>query len=106
MSALNVGNLDRALRILIGVLLTGLAASGTIGAWGYLGGWPRCAPSTGCSACRRPRAESLRTRPQSPAFLMRSAIVAQLPIWSRHILATAVARLSQPGFGKPNCCFQ
>jgi hypothetical protein len=37
MSELNVGNLDRGLRILIGVLLTGLAASGTIGAWGYLG---------------------------------------------------------------------
>ena len=37
MSELNVGNLDRVLRILIGLLLAGLAAGGVIGAWGYLG---------------------------------------------------------------------
>ena len=37
MSELNVGNLDRALRILVGLLLIGLAAGGVIGAWGYLG---------------------------------------------------------------------
>ena len=38
MSRLNVGNLDRALRILLGLGLIGLAAVGTIGTWGYLGG--------------------------------------------------------------------
>jgi two-component system OmpR family response regulator len=37
MLALNVGNLDRALRILLGAGLIGLAAAGTIGPWGYLG---------------------------------------------------------------------
>jgi len=37
MSSLNVGNLDRALRILFGLGLIGLAASGTIGPWGYVG---------------------------------------------------------------------
>ena len=37
MGRLNVGNLDRALRILVGLALIGLAASGTIGLWGYLG---------------------------------------------------------------------
>jgi hypothetical protein len=37
MSQLNVGNIDRALRILLGLVLIGLAAAGTIGAWGYLG---------------------------------------------------------------------
>jgi len=37
MSQLNVGNLDRALRILLGLALIGLAAGGTIGAWGYAG---------------------------------------------------------------------
>jgi len=37
MSSLNVGNLDRALRILFGLALIGLAASGTIGPWGYVG---------------------------------------------------------------------
>ena len=37
MSPLNVGNIDRALRILLGLVLIGLAVSGTIGAWGYVG---------------------------------------------------------------------
>jgi len=37
MSELNVGNIDRALRILVGLALIGLAASGTIGVWGYIG---------------------------------------------------------------------
>ena len=33
----NVGNLDRALRILIGLALIALAVLGKIGAWGYIG---------------------------------------------------------------------
>jgi len=33
----NVGILDRALRVGAGLLLIGLAASGTIGYWGYIG---------------------------------------------------------------------
>ena len=37
MGRLNVGNLDRALRILVGLALIGLAATGTIGLWGYAG---------------------------------------------------------------------
>ena len=37
MSQLNVGNIDRMLRILLGIVLIGLAAWGTIGAWGYAG---------------------------------------------------------------------
>jgi DUF2892 family protein len=37
MSRLNVGNFDRVLRILFGLGLIGLAASGTIGLWGYVG---------------------------------------------------------------------
>jgi hypothetical protein len=37
MSQLNVGNIDRLLRILIGLTLIGLAAAGTIGPWGYVG---------------------------------------------------------------------
>ncbi len=37
MSQLNVGNVDRALRITAGLILVALAASGLIGAWGYLG---------------------------------------------------------------------
>ena len=37
MSRLNVGNIDRAVRILLGIALIGLAASGTIGYWGYIG---------------------------------------------------------------------
>jgi hypothetical protein len=37
MSSLNVGNLDRLLRLVIGLTLIGLAAFGRIGAWGYVG---------------------------------------------------------------------
>lgn len=33
----NMGTLDRALRAVIGVVLLFLAASETIGAWGYIG---------------------------------------------------------------------
>lgn len=36
----NVGNMDRALRIVGGLVLIGLAASGTVGWWGYLGVLP------------------------------------------------------------------
>jgi len=33
----NVGTLDRALRVLAGLVLIGLAAGGVVGVWGYLG---------------------------------------------------------------------
>lgn len=33
----NVGTVDRVLRIVGGLVLIGLAASGTIGVWGYIG---------------------------------------------------------------------
>ena len=34
---LNVGGIDRILRITAGVVLVGLAATGTVGAWGWIG---------------------------------------------------------------------
>ena len=33
----NVGGIDRTLRIVLGLVLIGLAASSTVGWWGYLG---------------------------------------------------------------------
>ncbi|ALH95739.1 YgaP family membrane protein [Acinetobacter equi] len=33
----NVGNIDRLLRAIIGILLIALTLSGTIGAWGWIG---------------------------------------------------------------------
>lgn len=33
----NVGGIDRILRIVLGLILMGLAATGTVGIWGYLG---------------------------------------------------------------------
>ena len=33
----NEGNLDRVLRVVAGLVLIGLAATGTVGAWGYIG---------------------------------------------------------------------
>mgnify|MGYP001595877437 CR=1 FL=1 len=37
---INVGTTDRVLRIGVGAILIGLAATGVIGAWGYLGVLP------------------------------------------------------------------
>ncbi|MEO8309558.1 MAG: DUF2892 domain-containing protein [Caldimonas sp.] len=37
MQSLNVGNLDRLMRIVVGVVLLALTTSGVIGPWGYLG---------------------------------------------------------------------
>ncbi|MGD0502223.1 MAG: DUF2892 domain-containing protein [Steroidobacteraceae bacterium] len=34
---INVGTLDRAIRLIGGIALIALAASGKIGAWGYVG---------------------------------------------------------------------
>ena len=36
----NVGTVDRAIRIIDGLILIGLAATGTIGVWGYIGAVP------------------------------------------------------------------
>ncbi len=33
----NVGGLDRIVRIVVGLVLMGLAATGMVGAWGWLG---------------------------------------------------------------------
>lgn len=33
----NVGGIDRALRIVVGLVLVGLTLAGQIGVWGYLG---------------------------------------------------------------------
>lgn len=36
----NVGGVDRTLRIIVGLALIGLAATGTVGWWGWLGAVP------------------------------------------------------------------
>jgi hypothetical protein len=33
----NVGGIDRSIRIVAGLALIGLAATGTVGAWGWIG---------------------------------------------------------------------
>lgn len=33
----NEGTIDRALRVVVGLVLVGLAASSTVGAWGWIG---------------------------------------------------------------------
>ncbi len=33
----NVGGIDRALRIVVGIALVALAATGTVGVWGWIG---------------------------------------------------------------------
>lgn len=34
---MNVGNIDRTVRIVAGLVLIALAATGTVGIWGYVG---------------------------------------------------------------------
>ncbi len=36
----NVGGIDRVLRIVVGLVLIALAATGTVGLWGYIGALP------------------------------------------------------------------
>ena len=36
----NEGTIDRALRVVAGLALIGLAATGTVGAWGWIGVMP------------------------------------------------------------------
>ncbi|MEN9630079.1 MAG: hypothetical protein RJA10_3307 [Pseudomonadota bacterium] len=43
----NVGGIDRILRIVIGLVLIGLAATGTIGAWGWIGVVPLATAAMG-----------------------------------------------------------
>ena len=37
---INEGVIDRSLRVIVGLVLIGLAATGTIGMWGYIGIMP------------------------------------------------------------------
>ena len=36
----NEGTIDRALRVIVGLVLIGLAATGTVGMWGWIGIMP------------------------------------------------------------------
>jgi hypothetical protein len=59
---MNVGGIDRALRILVGLLLIVLAATNTVGWWGWLGVIPLATgvfrfcpayPILGISSCKK-----------------------------------------------------
>lgn len=59
----NVGGMDRAVRVTVGVVLVALAATGQIGVWGWLGvvpiftGLTRWCPAYlpfGLSTCKKP----------------------------------------------------
>ena len=56
----NVGGIDKILRIIVGIVLIGLSALGTIGAWGWIGivplltglfGWCPFYPLLGINSC-------------------------------------------------------
>ncbi len=57
----NMGTVDRSLRVLAGLVLIGLAATGTVGWWGWLGlvplatalvGWCPAYTLLGVSTCK------------------------------------------------------
>jgi hypothetical protein len=57
----NIGSTDRALRVIIGIVLIALAATGNIGLWGYIGviplvtallGWCPAYSLFGVKTCR------------------------------------------------------
>lgn len=57
----NVGGFDRILRLVVGIALVALAATGTVGVWGYLGivpiataalGWCPAYLPFGISTCK------------------------------------------------------
>jgi uncharacterized protein (DUF58 family) len=57
----NVGTIDRAVRIVAGLALIALAATGTVGVWGYIGvvplataliGWYPAYPLLGIKTCK------------------------------------------------------
>jgi len=43
----NVGGIDRVLRIVLGLVLIGLAATGTVGVWGWIGVVPLATAALG-----------------------------------------------------------
>lgn len=57
----NIGTIDRALRIAVGLVLVALAATGTVGLWGWIGvvplvtglaGWCPAYSLLGIDSCR------------------------------------------------------
>jgi hypothetical protein len=57
----NVGGIDRILRLVVGIALVALAATGTVGVWGYIGivpiataalGWCPAYLPFGISTCK------------------------------------------------------
>ena len=65
---INVGHLDRALRIAVGLLLVALAVKGTVGLWGYLGVVPLLTGVVGTCPLYSLFGLSTRTKPaQAPA---------------------------------------
>ena len=63
----NVGTIDRVIRIVVGLVLIGLAATGRIGAWGWIGivplltGIVRICPAysiLGVKTCAAPKSDA------------------------------------------------
>lgn len=63
----NVGTVDRVIRIAVGLLLIGLAATGRIGVWGWIGvvplitGFVRFCPAysiLGLKTCATPKSDA------------------------------------------------
>ncbi|WP_297450798.1 DUF2892 domain-containing protein [Ferrovum sp.] len=60
----NVGGMDRLLRIVAGLVLIGLAATHTVGLWGWIGVVPLLTGAIGwCPAYSLFRIKTCRTKP-------------------------------------------
>ncbi len=65
---INIGNIERIVRIAAGLILVGLAATGTVGWWGWLGLVPLATGLTGwCPPYAMLGISTCATKPSSKA---------------------------------------
>ncbi len=61
----NAGGIDRVLRVVVGLVLVGLAATGTVGVWGWIGVIPLVTGAVGfCPAYTLLGMNTCGTKPQ------------------------------------------
>jgi len=96
----NVGGIDRIARVLIGLVLLGLAATGAVGVWGWIGLVPL---ATGLATFLDPlwRRKGAKSEGEGPPF-RRVATVAALPRDGTPVQVPVIADLTDAWNREPN----